>query len=198
MNDNRKIYNDEQLSFYTEDIMRGSGVLEINLNSNEFEILNLDSTTYEKFTFFDDFYIVENKIENIVARKVIFNVDFFCLIFDCELFKDDDEFVFIYINSLIKKIKKLDYVLFYSNWEDYVKNEYIKLNKNNLLKVETSDGNKSVSDSINHIYIVKKMVNDKLELKSTSTGCCKCTEDIEGTVIWRDGNKLLINICVID
>lgn len=196
---NQKIYKDDRITFSTEDVMRGSGVVEIHLISNMLEILNYDNSIYERFIFHDDFYSIDNDTDNIVARKVIFNSDFFSLIFDSHLFEEDDEYVLIYINQSLKKIKKEKYSITYSDWIDYVRDEYIKLKEDNLLQVKTDYGSKFLESSIDYVYSVKEMINNELVLISTSTGCCKCTEKIEGIVKWKDdNNRLLVDICVID
>lgn len=192
------IYSDNYIKSYTDDLILGDGIAEIDLITNEFVILNLDESVFEKIIFNDGEYVIQNGTSEIVARKFIPNEDFFSLSFDCNLFLEDDKFVLIHINGRLKKIEKAKYIIEYFTWIDYVKKEYVKLKRDNLLQVRTNYGNKFLESSINHIYSVKEMINNQLVLVSTSTGCCKCTEEIEGVVKWRDENKLLVDICVID
>lgn len=192
------IFADNYIESYTDDTIRGNGVVEISLGSNEFKILNLDDTLFEKFVFIENQYSLENGINKIIARKFIPNEDFFSLTFDADFFKVDDKFIFIYVNERLKKIEKSKYIVEYSDWLVYLKNGYVKLFKDNLLKIKTTYRNEILEDSLNHVFSVKEIVNDNLILVSTSTGCCKSIKDIEGEVKWRNKDKLLVDICIID
>jgi hypothetical protein len=192
------IFGDEYIRSYSDNIIRGDGIIDIELLTNEFVVFNLDGTIHEKIVFNEGMYLFENGTTEIIARKFIPNEDFFSLCFDSNAFDKDEKFGFIYFNGMLKKIELSKYIITYSNWIDYVKSEYIKLRNENLLKVKTSYGDKILEDSINHTYMVKEIINDELLLITTSTGCCKSTADIEGLVKWRNGDRLLVDICVID
>lgn len=192
------IYQDQKVSCYTDKIIRGSGVVEIQLIKNELAIFNLDDTLYEKITFKKDSVDLENNLKEIVARKVILAMDFLSLEFDCEKFEEEDEFVYIYLNGKLLKIKKAVFVINYFEWLDYVKGGYVRILSNNLLLIQTEYGKKVAYNSADGIFMVKEIKDDKLFLKSTSTGCCTTAEDLEGIVKWREGNELLVDICVID
>ncbi len=192
------VYKDSQISSFTDDFMRGDGVIEIDLKSNEFIVLNLDGSVFERIIFDDDFYVLKNKINEIIARKFIPNQDFFSLSFDSNSFKSEDEFIFIYINGELKKIEANKYEVDYYKWIDYVKNSYVKLKPENPLKIKSSFGYQVFNDSINHVYSVKEIENDEMILMTTSTGCCKSMETFEGKVNWKIDKELLIDICVID
>lgn len=192
------IYQDEKVSCYTDEIIRGSGVVEIQLIKNELTIFNLDDTVYEKITFKDDSYFLENSLSEIIARKVILAMDFLSLEFDCKKFEEDDEFVYIFINKELMKIKNSNYKLNYYEWLDYLAGCYIKILSGNLLLIQTEYGERYAHNSEDAIFRVKEIVDDKLFLKSTSTVCCAAAEELEGVVKWREGDKLLVDICVID
>lgn len=192
------IYQDNKISCYTDREIRGNGIVNIQLLNNKFTVLNLNGTTFEEFYFNNDSYKMKNNLEKIIARKVILNQDFFSLEFDCNEIIEDEEFIYIYLNSELKKIKKSNYLTNYSTWDDYVKNSYVKILKDNLLIVKTDYGEKALIDSVNHIYEVETLLEDSLFLKTTSTGCCKRTENIEGVVKWKKNNELLVDICIID
>ena len=192
------VYQDEYLSSNTEDYMRGDGVLEIQLISNEFIILNLDGSLFEKFTFNTNDYLTQNGINHIIGRKFIPEEDFLSLIFDSNFYNENDKFIMIYVNENLKKIEKSKYDVSFSIWIDYIKLSYIKLKKNNLLEVKSNFGYELSEESIKNIYIVKEVIEDELILVSTSTGCCRRFNDVEGKVKWKKADKLLIDICVID
>lgn len=192
------VYQDEYLSSNTEDYMRGDGVLEIQLISNEFIILNLDGSLFEKFTFNTNDYLTQNGINHIIGRKFIPEEDFLSLIFDSNFYNENDKFIMIYVNENLKKIEKSKYDVSFSIWIDYIKLSYIKLKKNNLLEVKSNFGYELSEESIKNIYIVKEVIEDELILVSTSTGCYRRFNDVEGKVKWKKADKLLIDICVID
>ena len=193
------IYSDEYFTSYTDDFIRSEGVIEIELITNELVILNLDDSIFEKFIFNLESYLIENGTSEIIARKFIPNEDFLSICFDSKSFTDDDEFILIFINKQLKKIEKAKYIVQYSNWLDYIKNEYINIKNDNLLDVNTNNGYKPLQKSINYTYVVKEINDNILSLVSTSTGCCNCAEKIEGIVKWKDNNnKLLVDVCVID
>ncbi|NHN28145.1 hypothetical protein FIA58_020905 [Flavobacterium jejuense] len=192
------IYQDNKISCYTDKEIRGNGIVNIQLLNNKFTILNLSGSIFEEFFFKDNEYTIKNNLKEIIARKVILNLDFFSLEFDCNEIIEDEEFIYIYLNSELKKIKKSNYLINYSTWNDYVKNSYVKILKDNLLIVKTDYGEKALSDSVNHTYRVESLLGDSLFLKTTSTGCCNCTENIEGFVKWKNNTELLVDICIID
>lgn len=192
------IFQDKKISSYTDKNIRGNGIVNIQLLNNKFTILNFDDSVFEEILFINDGYKIKNNLDIIIARKVILNSDFFSLEFDCKEISTIDNFVYIYLNDELKKIKKSDYDINYCTWDDYVKNSYVKILKNNLLIIKTDYGEKALNDSVNHVYQVEELSGDNLFLKTTSTGCCKCTENIEGTVQWKRNNQLLVDICIID
>lgn len=192
------IYQDEKISCYTDKKIRGSGIVDIQLLNNKFTILNLDDSVFDEFYFASNDYTIKNNLREITARKVILNQDFFSLEFDCNETNEKEDFICIYLNEELKKIKKSNYSLNYSKWDDYVKNSYVKILKDNLLIVKTDYGEKALSESMNYVYQVEALSENNLFLKTTSTGCCKCEKNIEGNVKWKKNNELLINICVID
>jgi hypothetical protein len=192
------IFSDSQINSYTDDIMRGDGVLEINLNSDQFTVLNMDGSIFESFHFKKGEYLIQNNTKDIIARKVILNYDFFSLSFDCNSFNKEDEFIYIYFNQELKKIDKSKYHHSYTNWIEYIKNTYIKLKEGNPIKIKSSDNIDVLDYNLENVYSVKDMIDDKLLLVSTSTGCCASTVNIEGVVKWKEGKKLMIDICVID
>jgi hypothetical protein len=189
------IYQDEQIESFTESTMRGDGVVEIQLNGGDFTILNEDGSLYERIIFTDTGYNITNSTTNFIARKVIFNMDFFVLQFDCDFFTIKNDWVTIYLNGEKKKIKRKLYQLFFLNWETYVMQQYIKIKNIKDLKTENHFTIKKEDDLV---FRAIEMQGDELYLVSTSTACCSKTKNIEGKVQWRSKNELFINICIID
>jgi hypothetical protein len=189
------IYQDEQIESFTESTMRGHGVVEILLNGGDFTILNEDGSLYERIIFTETEYEVTNATTNFIARKVILNMDFFTLQFDCDFYTDKNDFVTIYLNGEKKKIKRKLYQLHFLNWEIYVMQQYIKIKNTKDLKTE---GYFTIEKEDELIFRAKEIQGDELYLISTSTACCSETKNIEGKARWRNKNELLIDICIID
>jgi hypothetical protein len=198
-NDMELIYSDKIIESYSDNIIRGKGVVELLLKINQpLIIYNLDDTEYEVFKLLSDDYVMMYNTETVVARIFVPNHDFLRIIFDCNEFNQEDEYVFIYFNEELKKIKNKDYELMYDDWNDFVKNGYVSLLPNNPLYVQKENQYIKDDDSLNEVYTVEKMDNEILWLRSTSTGCCSSNRDLYGYVKWRDRNNLLISLNVAD
>lgn len=193
------IYADNILDSYSENIIRGDGVLKIILDEDQsLEILNLDNSDYEVFKMLKDTYTMMYNSEKIIARRFIPNHDFFKIYFDCDCVNEDHFYIQIYINGEKKKIEKNKYQYIYQTWEEFLLDEYVGLIANNLLIVKNEKGDEPLIDSINETFKVDKVEDDTLWLTSTSTGCCKSLSQIEGYLKWKKDNRLLIDLNIFD
>lgn len=193
------IYSDNIIESYSENIIRGYGVINILLNVNEpLIIFNLDDSEYEVFKLLDDSYTMMYNTTNIIARRFVPNHDFLKIFFDCNQFYEDDEFIFIHINKEIKKIKKNQYDFTFQVWPEFIENEYIGILLTNPLTVESNGNFYKDLNSVNEIYKVQKIEHDILWLKSTSTSCCTSNKELNGFVKWKEKNKLLIDLNTFD
>lgn len=193
------IYSDNIIESYSENIIRGYGVINILLNVNEpLIIFNLDDTEFEVFKLLDDSYTMMYNNTKLIARRFIPNHDFLKIFFDCNYFNENDEFVFIYINKELKKINKNQYDFTFQVWNEFIVNEYIGVLSTNPLTVESNGDSYKDLNSVNEIYKVQKIENDILWLKSTSTSCCSSNRELYGFVKWKEKNELLIDLNTFD
>lgn len=185
------VFNAETFSSYTEDAIRGQGVVSFTMDINDrLTILNEDDTNFGEIVLNEDMtYFTLTMPKKVVARKVIPNYDFAAFDFDAETINTDKEYLFIYVNKEKKKVKKTDLKFTFSTWENYIKKQSIKLKACNLLK--DAKGKDLYFD-------VLEIKGDEIKIKSTKDcgGEDAPFEDIEGNVKWKSGNVLLIDFAV--
>lgn len=118
------------ISFYTENTLRGKGVVKISIDQ-KLEFLNLDKTLFGSISLIHDRGRYEIKFpKTVIAREVLPDSEFQVFSFDAELPETNNDFIVIYINKEKKLLKKegLDYG--FVAWEDYIKSSFINLTEN--------------------------------------------------------------------
>lgn len=176
-------YQGDKYAVYNEYKMRGKGVLSLDI-SKELIILNEDNTVFGNIKSFGESDYEINLPSKIIARSLVPIFDKFY--FDGEEPTKKDEFLKIYINKELKKIKKNQVQYKYSKWEDYVKDEFIKLRN---YKNSTSK-NKDLN-----VYEVLEIIDDSMKIKSVSKKTCDAIEKYENitkNIKWKNSNQELM------
>lgn len=182
------LYEDKTITSYTENIMRGDGVVSLNLEPGHgVKLYTEDDLFFGEIKYTQDLNFIVKLPAEIIARKVIPNSDFMALEFDARNPENNKEYIFIYLNKSRLKIKKADIGYSFSLWEDYIKYQIIQLKPNNLLHVEKNNTNVIEPHSSEHIYKVTGINENVMNLKSTNSGCCSHPkhELFEGWVRWK-------------
>lgn len=190
------LYSDTSLTSYTENIMRGDGVVSLDIEpGNTIKMYTIDDMFFGEIKYTQDLNFILKLPEEIVARKVIPNNDFIAFEFDALHPDIDKEHVFIYLNKTRLKVKKTDVNYDFSTWEEYIKYQVIELKPNNLLHVEQENSNIIEPHSGGHVYKVTALNENIMHLASTVSGCCThpAHESFEGWVRWKEDNILLVN-----
>lgn len=191
------IWEGENFVSYTEDRMRGNGVISFVMDINDrLDILNEDDSNFGEIVLNEDMtYFTLTMPKKVVARKVIATYDFAAFDFDCENVEADKDYFIIYVNKKKRKVKKSDLKYAFSTWSDYIKKQSVKLKECNLIK----DGQGTVNQqSKNQVFAVNEVNEDEIKITSSK----KCSGDdsafhsVNGKVKWKSGNVLLIDFTV--
>lgn len=181
------VFESDAFASYTENTMRGKGVISFTMNINDrLTILNEDDSNFGEIILNEDMtYFSLTMPKKVVARKVIPNYDFAAFDFDAESVNSSSEYLFIYVNKEKKKVKKADLKFTFATWENYIKEESIKLKTCNLL--QEGKGKDLTFDVI-------EIKGDELKIKSTKdcAGEDGLFENVEGTIKWKSGDTLLV------
>lgn len=171
------------IKFYSENKLRGSGVLTLIMPDNV-DILNIDKTFYGSI-------ILGNSTEEpyniklpkaIVAREIIPDVEHRIFSFDAELPETDKNFLIVYINKEKKLISKKNVKYKFNSWETYVKSSFIHLTS----KIENSTKEEQM-----YYYQAVKIKGDSMQIKSVSKASCDYVEeykDITKWIKWKDNS----------
>ena len=191
------VWEGDTFASYTEDRMRGNGIVSFKLNINErLTILNEDNSSFGEIVLNEDLtYFTVTMPKKVVARKMIPNYDFASFDFDCENVNSDKEYLFIYVNKEKRKVRKTDLKFTFSTWENYIKNQTVQLKECNLITDSQGQTNKK---SKNLAFTVTDVKGDEIKIKSTKDclGEDNPFYDIKGKVKWKSGNLLLISFAV--
>jgi hypothetical protein len=193
------IYSDKTVTSYTENIMRGDGVVSLNVEpGHSVKLYTEDDLFFGEITYSQDMNFILKLPDIIIARKVIFNSDFMALEFDANNPEINNEYIFIYFNKTRFKIKKADTDFSFSIWDDYIKYQIIQLKPNNLLHIEKNNTNFIEPHSSEHVFKVVAVNENVMNLKSTDSGCCSHSkhESFEGWVRWKQDDVLLVNFAI--
>jgi hypothetical protein len=184
------IYSGHGLSSYTEDIMRGTGVVSITLEpNNRLDIYDLDDVTYGFLVYNQNgtFYTL-NMPTKVVARAVVPEPDFAQFDFDAEPENSDKDYLIIYVNKEKRMVKKADVKYTFYSWPEYVKTQEIRPKDCNLLPAAGADKNM--------LYQVVDLKGDKLKIRSFK-GCSGEEEgfrQVEGWLKWKNGDVLTVEL----
>ena len=177
------VYEDDILTSNTDFVIHGDGVINLNI-SKEVIIYNDDDSVFGKITFSEESesYVLDMpKVIN--ARYFVPLLDQFY--FDAKEPAADDPYLYIYINSDVKKVKINTVKYNFITWENYVKANFVTLRKMN---------NKEQLDK--NTYHVLSMENDSINIKSITKSECDAIEeykDVSKKIRWKNNDLLLIN-----
>ncbi|MHC0447921.1 hypothetical protein ACWA1F_21115 [Flavobacterium sp. 3-218] len=185
------VWQGETFASYTEDIMRGKGVISFTMDINDrLDFFNEDDSTFGEIVLNEDMTFFTLKMPGkVIARKVIPIYDFAAFDFDCEDINADPNYFIIYINKEKRKIKKDGIKYNFSTWEDYIKKQHIRLKSCNLIANPKSSS---------QVFTVEKLNGDEIEIKSNKDclGEDVPFESLKGKVKWKAGDRLLINFAL--
>lgn len=191
------VWEGENFVSYTEDRMRGKGVISFTMDINDrLDILNGDDSNFGEIVLNEDLtFFTLTMPKKVVARKVITTYDFAAFDFDCENVDTDRDYLFIYVNKEKRKVKKTGLKYVFSTWEEYIKKQSIRLKDCNLIADQQGYSNPK---SKNQVFKVTEIKEDEIKI----TAAKDCLEDdkpfhaVNGIVKWKSGNVLLIDFAV--
>lgn len=172
-------YEDTKISIYNEYKLRGDGVVSISIN-DKLSILNEDNSLFGEIILKEESDYEINLPKKIVARSMVPVFDDFS--FDADKPKDNDEFIHIYINKEPKRIRKTQVEFSFDNWEDYLKNSFIKLRNCN-------------NEKDLNIYKVLNVMKDYIKVKSISKESCENIDnytDVTKELKWKNNENVLM------
>ena len=103
------------INIYTEDMMRGEGVLELFIENN-IKILNIDKTLFGSIQLTKDGYNIQFP-KKIIAREVYPQSEYKVFSFDSETPNIDKDFLIIYINKEKKMVDKKSVKFKFIKWD---------------------------------------------------------------------------------
>ncbi|MBE8723884.1 hypothetical protein [Flavobacterium hungaricum] len=175
------------IKFYTEDNLRGDGVVQISIDS-DLEILNFDKTVYGSIKLTNNagepFSIKLPK--SVIAREIIPNVEYRIFCFDAEKPEKDNDFLIVYINREKRLISKKKCNYKFNSWEEYIKTAFIHLTS----KVENSS-----KEEKKYYYAALRIKGDSMQVKSVAKTACDYVEeykDVTRWIKWKENSCKLI------
>jgi len=185
------------ISFFTENTMRGSGVVHLSIDQ-PIDILNLDKTIYGRIVpsivrgadgEFTDYEI--NLPETVIARQIIPYNELRIFEFDAESPDQDSTHLTVYINRERKLILKKDLQYSFLSWNDYIKSAFVTL---------TAAVQKISIAERKYLYQILEIKDDSILIRSVPKSACDYVEDykpISKWVKWRTDHCKLIefNFC---
>lgn len=191
------IFGADDFKSYTEDQMRGQGIISFQMDKyDRLTILNMDDTYFGEIVLGQDgSYFTLTLPKRIVARRLITSFDYANYDFDAEKVSADKDYLFIYVNKKKRKVKKADLKYTFSTWPDYIKAQSLLLKDCNLL---TDAQGKPNPKSKGLAFDVTEINGDEIKIKSTKD--CLGEDgpylDLQGKVKWRLGDKLLVDFAL--
>lgn len=192
------LFQGETFTSYTEDKMRGKGVVSFTMDINDrLAILDIeDDANFGEIVLNEDMtYFTLTMPKKVVARKVITNYDFAAFDFDAEDVNTNKDYLIIYVNKEKRKVKKSDLKYTFSTWEEYIKKQTVKLKDCNLI---TDASGKPNPKSKGLAFNITEIKGDEIKIKSTKDclGEDAPFQNIEGSVKWKSGNALVIDLAI--
>lgn len=191
------VWESENFVSYTEDRMRGKGVISFTMDINDrLDILNEDNSNFGEIVLNEDLtFFTLTMPKKVVARKVITTYDFAAFDFDCENVDANRDYFLIYVNKQKRKVKKTGLKYTFSTWEEYIKKQSISLKDCNMIADQQGNSNPKSKDQV---FTITEINGD--EIKITSSKDCqeedKPFQVVNGMVKWKSGNVLLIDFAV--
>jgi hypothetical protein len=188
------VFQGETFTSYTEDKMRGVGVISFTMDINDrLAILDAEDDAFGEIVLNEDMtYFTLTMPKKVVARKVVTNYDFAAFDFDAENVNTNKDYLIIYVNKEKRKVKKSDLKYTFLTWEDYIKKQTLKLKDCNLL---TDANGKPNLKSKGLAFNVIEIKGDEIKIKSTKDclGEDAPFQNLEGKVKWKSGNALVVD-----
>jgi hypothetical protein len=191
------LWEGESFVSYTENRMRGNGVISFMMDINDrLDVLNEDDTNFGEIVLNEDMtFFTLTMPKKVVARKVIATYDFAAFDFDCENVDADRNYFIIYVNKEKRKVKKSDLKYTFSTWKDYIKKQSVKLKNCNLITDEQGNVNQKSKDQV---FTVNEINDDEIKISSSKN--CSAEDSpfhsVNGQVKWKSGNVLLIDFAI--
>ncbi|TKC12768.1 hypothetical protein FA048_03880 [Pedobacter polaris] len=193
------VYRDDVLSTFTEDKIRGEGIVSFQMKINDrFTIYNQDDAVFGEMVLNEDgTYFTLNMPQKTIARRVTPQDDFASFDFDAETTIADKDYLIIYVNKEQRRVKKAELNYSLITWPDYLKNNNITLKACNLLRDKAHE---PIAASIDQVFEVTAVKGDLINIKSSK----ECLPDgvaykaIQGWVKWKSGDTLMIKFTACD
>ncbi|MGY3213128.1 hypothetical protein [Mucilaginibacter sp. HD30] len=184
------IYSDAGTSSYTEDKIRGVGVISFQFEVNDrLDIYNEDGSQFGFLVYNEgySFYMLDMPAK-IIARAVVPVDDFMQFDFDAEAIGTDKDYLIIYVNKEKRKVKKASLRCTFSKWDDYLKNNKIRLKGCNRLPAAGSNNDL--------IYEVLQLKGDQIKIKSVKncSGEDEGFKQVEGWIKWKNADLLTVDL----
>jgi len=192
------IYSDEHITTYTENTMRGEGVLSITINpGNNVTFYTLENEIFGEIACNEDLVFTVQMPAEIIARRVVPNNDFAAFQFDADTPRETDEFIYIYINKQKLKVQKNAVNYSYLPWTEYVNAQIISAKPYNKLHIDENGKDVLLDDDVERVFKITEIRDDIMQLTSTVSGCCGHSgKFIDGQVRWKHENILLVNFTI--
>jgi len=176
------------ITFYTENNLRGSGVITLSVTGKT-DILNNDKTTYGSIALNNDEEMsYEIKLQKkTVVREIIADSEFRIFNFDAEKPDTDKDFLIVYINREKKLISKKDNQFTFDPWDKYAQSAFVKL---------TPEVSNTTKDEQLYWYKALVVKGDSMKIKSISKTDCDYVEHYKPVtkwIKWRTDSCKLIN-----
>jgi hypothetical protein len=176
------------ITFYTENNLRGSGVITLSVTGKT-DILNNDKTTYGSIALNNDEETsYEIKLpKKTVAREIIADSEFRIFSFDAEKPDTDKDFLIVYINREKKLIAKKGNQFTFDPWNKYAQSAFLKL---------TPEVSNMTKDEQLYWYKALAVKGDSMKIKSISKTDCDYVEHYKPVtkwIKWRTDSCKLIN-----
>jgi hypothetical protein len=185
------IYDNNNFSTYTEDKIRGKGVVSFQLDVNDrLNIYNEDDSDFGYIVLNENLIFFTLQMpKKLVARKVIPEFDFAAFDFDAEEEHTNKEYLFIYANGGKKKVKKAEIKYSYKGWNEYIKDQTITPKPCNKLENAPEGGQQL-------IFTVTTIDGDRIHIKSSPDCAGEDTafQRAEGWIKWRKNDLLLVDL----
>lgn len=176
-------FQNDSLTVKSEFIIRGDGVLTLDI-SDKLIMYNQDDSIFGEISLIGESTYDINLPKIIIARQFVPMFDQF--VFDANKPKKENEYLEIFVNKELKKIKKNIVSYQYETWSDYVKKSFINIRNCKNLDENLIDKN---------TYEIIKISKDSMDIKSISKNSCDAIAsfiDTKKTIRWKKNKELLI------
>jgi hypothetical protein len=116
------LFQDKVLASFVDAKKRGAGVISFDFDVNDrLDILDMDGSTFGFLVLNEDksFYTLEMPVK-VVARKFIPEFDFQAFDFDAEPVETKADYLLIFVNKKLRKVKKAGTKYRFTDWKQYL------------------------------------------------------------------------------